>query len=53
MKVIGRVTLAPGSPETAELKGPDFAALRQRDDFRKLAAALAKVAAGGPSPRQE
>jgi serine/threonine protein kinase len=43
----------PGSPEAAELKGPDFAVLRERDDFQKLVAALAPHAAGGPSPRQE
>jgi len=36
-----------GSPEAAELKGPDFDAVRHHDDFRKLAAALAKGAAGG------
>jgi hypothetical protein len=46
-----------GLSEAAELKGPDFDAVRERDDFRKLAAALAKEAAGGPellpSPRQE
>jgi hypothetical protein len=46
-----------GSCEAAELKGPDFDAVRERDDFRKLAAALAKDAAHGSellwAPREE
>jgi tetratricopeptide (TPR) repeat protein len=46
-----------GSSEAVELGGPDFDAVRERDDFRKLAATLAKSAAGGPallpSPRPE